>query len=1351
MIRVLLVDDDGFYLSVAEELLADQDQDFALVTVNSTPEALRKLSEEPFDAIVADYLMPGMDGLVLLEKLRNAGNNIPFIIFTGQSREEVAIKALNLGADYYLKKEGEPLSQYQELAHIIRSAVRHRRTEEALRESEEKFRALADQSLVGILILHEGGIIYANDAVTSFFGYSREEMLAWPPGGFSQPLHPKDREFVMSQYRMKLAGETEVVDRYDFRVITKSGDVKWATVHSQRIQLKSGPALAASLIDATEFKSALEKLGQSEVRFKELANLLPQTVFELDLEGKATFVNQTGLEMFGYTKEDIDRGLNVFQLFISEDRERIEKNFRRKLRGEKLGEEGRHYIAVKKDGTAFPTLIYTNPIMEGNESIGLRGILLDDTDRVETELALRESEEKYRNLVERATDGILIIQGGRIKLANQQIVRMSGYSEEELIDAPFAKFIPQENREEFSGFYQRRMAGDNLPAIYETAVLRKDGTKLSIEVNAGVVSYLNQPADLIILRDITERKQAELALQESSERFETIFQNATDIMIIRELLDDGTLGSRLEVNEAACQRYGYSREEMLNSIPLDLRPPEEIERLNRLGFREQIRQGEPMAYETIHLAKDGTRIPVELHSRTVKLGEKKVRLAIIRDVSERKKAEKALKESEKQFRQIFEAIPEPASLWKRQEEDKIILAQVNRAAIEFTNGTVLESIGKDYKEIYASNPRGISILRRTMETGEPNLRVGISGAIPDGIERHFLIDCVKTAEDTVLAIQSDITDQKQAVGALRESEEKYRSLVEMSPDGISLTKLDGAILMTNQQGAKMLGFDDTEKVVGRNAFDFVAPEDQARAMEGLEKALTMGSIQNVEYTGLRKDGTTFAAAISATVIHDGEGKPKYFIGITRDATDRKRVEHQLRKSEERYRSILETMEEAYYEVDLAGNVIFFNEAFSTLFGYPPEEMLGRNYREGTDRVTAKKVYEAFNNVYLTGLPVKAFGWEIIRKDGIQRFVETSISRIIGPEGEPMGFRGIMRDVTDRKHADEALRESEQRHRELLEKMLEGVVVEDQDGCFTFANPRALEMLGYLEEELIGEHWSILVPKTEKGRVVEELAKRPRGISSTYETVLSKKDGQLVPVIIHASPLISTKKKFRGVLAVITDITERKQGEERLRQQREELSQFARAMAHDLRNGLHGIQGYAKLLAKKHDKSYTEKIANYVSKMNALLTRSVELADAGLVIEKTDAIDLNKLIRSVAEQVIPESISFHHDPLPTVVGDRVKVGQIFQNLFENAVTHAQPSNIALKRQDSEEGVGILVINDGKPIPPELRGDILLRSFTTKEQEGGVGLMIVQKLIEAHGWQIFLDDLPETTFRILIPSS
>ncbi|MHA2495137.1 MAG: PAS domain S-box protein, partial [Candidatus Hodarchaeales archaeon] len=767
MFRVLFVDDEEDYLAIGKEFLKDEDPNIELTTASSAREALQKIAEEEFDIIVADYLMPDMDGLELLEELRGEGNDIPFIMFTGQGREEVAMQALNLGADYYLMKGGDLESQYGELAHIIRRTVHHRRTEEALRASTD--------------------------------------------------------------------------------------------------------------------------------RFMELSNLLPQPIFEADLAGKFTFANQAALETFGYAQQELSNGLNVLEVFIPQERERIIENMRRKFRGEKLGEEGRHYTALRKDGSTFPALIYTDIIVHDNEATGLRGLLIDNTEQEKAELALRESEERYR------------------------------------------------------------------------------------------------------------------------------------------------------------------------------------------------------------------------------------------------------------------------------------------------------------------------------------------------------------------------------------------SLVETSPEGITLTQLDGTIVLINQQGARILGYDDPGELVGQNAFEFIAPEEQPRATENLEKMLASGSISNIEYICIRKDGTKFSAAINATIVKDEDGQPSHVIGMTRDVTDQKGIERELRESEEKLRSILDNIEDGYFEVDLAGSFTFFNDTVCKTLGYRKDELKGMNYRQYVDVETAKVVYKTFNTVYKTKKPIRLFDWEITRKDGKKVLVEASVSLILGPAGDPAGFQGIVRDITERKQTDDALRERAL----LVEKMEEGVVVENTEGCFTFVNPRSAEMLGYRQEDLIGQHWTLIVPKSEREMVRDETAKRSEGISSSYEVGLEKKNGQLISALIHAAPLYSATGEFRGALGVITDITDRKQAEEQLKRQKEELSEFAHTLAHDLRNSLHNIRGYAKLLEKKHNRAHAAKITDLVKKIAELLERSVVLADAGQIIEKGDTIELTALIQHVAESAIPEDITFALELLPQVTGDRVKVTQIFENLFVNAVVHGKPKKIEVK--------------------------------------------------------------------------
>ncbi len=154
-----------------------------------------------------------------------------------------------------------------------------------------------------------------------------------------------------------------------------------------------------------------------------------------------------------------------------------------------------------------------------------------------------------------------------------------------------------------------------------------------------------------------------------------------------------------------------------------------------------------------------------------------------------------------------------------------------------------------------------------------------------------------------------------------------------------------------------------------------------------------------------------------------KGNPIGFRGIVRDVTERKRAEVALRRSEEKYRTILESIEDGYYEVDVTGNFTFFNDAIPELIGYSREELMGMNNRQYSNGENSRRLYEAFNKVYTTGQPIKGFEWEIIRKDGTKRYVEASISPIRDSKGgPPIGFRGIVRDVTEREETEKKIKQ-----------------------------------------------------------------------------------------------------------------------------------------------------------------------------------------------------------------------------------------------------------------------------------------------------------------------------------------
>ncbi|MHA2108382.1 MAG: response regulator [Candidatus Hodarchaeales archaeon] len=247
----------------------------------------------------------------------------------------------------------------------------------------------------------------------------------------------------------------------------------------------------------------------------------------------------------------------------------------------------------------------------------------------------------------------------------------------------------------------------------------------------------------------------------------------------------------------------------------------------------------------------------------------------------------------------------------------------------------------------------------------------------------------------------------------------------------------------------------------------------------------------------------------------------------------------------------------------------------------------------------------------------------------------------------------------------------------------------------------------------------------------------------------KFSGEKIDVIVRLSVLPGYEKTLEKIIVSVIDITKLKIVESTLRRQKQELSEFAHFIAHDISNCLVSIEGYAQLLDMEYDEASI--INRQVEYMKTLLTRSLTLADAGIVVELKEMVNLNDLVRSVAKTVIPKSVSFNSDILPEVLGDVEKLFQVFKNMFENALIHGKPQKIELKLIEDYDFIHILVINDGIPIPMTIQEKIFDYGFTTMSNNMGLGLSIVKKIIEAHGWYISVHSSQESTyFQISIPT-
>jgi PAS domain S-box-containing protein len=265
-------------------------------------------------------------------------------------------------------------------------------------------------------------------------------------------------------------------------------------------------------------------------------------------------------------------------------------------------------------------------------------------------------------------------------------------------------------------------------------------------------------------------------------------------------------------------------------------------------------------------------------------------------------------------------------------------------------------------------------------------------------------------------------------------EQKYRTLYEFTSDAVML--LNGqSFFDCNPATLKMFGCATREQFLGKHPSEF-SPEFQpggqtsARlSQQRIETALQEGMCR-FEWLHCRLDGSEFPAEVWLTAMD--LGGEKVLQAVVRDITERKRAEEALREREEKYRTILETIQDGYYEVDIAGNLTFFNDSLCRLYGYSKDELMGMNYRRYMDDETAKAVYQTYNTVYRTGKPTEAFGCGIIRKDGTRGFVQVSVSLMRGSTGEPIGFRGIMSDITERKRVEEESRATRQRLSDIID-------------------------------------------------------------------------------------------------------------------------------------------------------------------------------------------------------------------------------------------------------------------------------------------------------------------------------
>ncbi|MFH1624372.1 MAG: PAS domain S-box protein [Pseudomonadota bacterium] len=739
-------------------------------------------------------------------------------------------------------------------------------------------------------------------------------------------------------------------------------------------------------------------------------------------------------------------------------------------------------------------------------------------------------------------------------------------------------------------------------------------------------------------------------------------------------------------------------------------------------------------------------------------------------IEEHKQTLAALRESEERYRTVFENTGTATIIV---EEDTTV-SMANAEYEKLTGYSKEEVEGKQsWTEIVAKEDVEIMkeyhLKRREREAAPTEYEFRL-------VDRHGNIKNIWNKVSMIpgtrrsVASLMDITSRKNAEEALRASEGKYRSFMEAAPDPMIVYDMHGKVTYSNPAFARVFGWSLDERL-GMKMDQFVPEENWPETSKMIEKVQAGEDFSGIESQRYTKNGDIIPVSISGSTYQDHDEELAGSIVILRDVTERKKMEEALRESEARYRSVMEAAPDPVVVYDMEGKVAYLNPAFTSVFGWTLEESLGKR----PDFVPEENMRETRDAIerMLRGETIRSMETKRLTKDRRLVNIQVSSSTFMGPNGQPVGSIVILRDVTERKKMEEALRESEEKYRLLMETSPDPVILYDPEGKTTYINPAFEQTYGWTRAELYGKRVDF-VPPHEAERTREVVERTVQGESLTTDTQRLTKDGRVLDVQLKTAFFRGADEGTEYGMVIHRDITLLKQVEEELRKAKEAAeatnrfkSQFLASMSHEIRTPMNAIIGMADLL---QETPLNVEQQQYVHVFRSAGENLLNIIDDILDISKVEAghldledidFDLGEVVEQTCEVLaIPAhakglELAFHVTPdVPTqLVGDPVRLRQIFINLMGNAIKFTEAGEVvaAVKRARTapgEQGIGDVelifsVADTGIGIPPEKVNaifDIFTQadSSTTRKHGGtGLGLTISKRLVELMAGRIWVE--------------
>lgn len=698
-----------------------------------------------------------------------------------------------------------------------------------------------------------------------------------------------------------------------------------------------------------------------------------------------------------------------------------------------------------------------------------RDLIKEVAERKQAETALRESEEKYRNLVERANDGVCIIQNGKVEYCNQRLAELWGGTIDEIVGKDFIEFLHPDSLEEVALRYKKRMAGEDVPAIYEAMLKRRDGSGVFVEMNAGIIQFQGEPADMAIIRDITERRRAEEALRQSEERYRSTLDNMLEgCQII------GFDWRYIYVNDAVVRHGRQTRETLLGHTMMEAYPGFEENEIFPV-LQRCMKERTVSMIETRFDFPDGSTGWFELSIEPAPEGI----FVLSIDITERKLAEEALQ----RYYRALKVMSLCNQILVRSTNEQELLDEICHAVVGeggyrmawvgYAENDEARSVrpvaqcgledGYLEKEriTWDDTERGLGPTGTAIRTGQVSVISDIpndpayapwrENAVERGYASSIALPLAANGQVfgalNIYASETGAFDRKEiellteladdlafGITALRtrrerdRAEERLSAYLENAPDGVYIASAqDGTILHGNRQAEIISGYQRGD-LIGKSFLDLnlIDPDQMGRAVEMLRRNAGGKSTGPDQYEIIRKDGSRVCVEISATPVMEDEHY--VVVGVMRDITERQRAAEALRRSEERLNMAVEGTNLGLWDWNVKTGETVFNERWANIAGYTLEELAPVSIDTWTSLAhpdDLKKSDELMEK-HFTGerdyyecevrMKHKKGEWVWVLDRG--RVVERDA------DGQPLRVTGIHLDINERKRAEEALRRSE---------------------------------------------------------------------------------------------------------------------------------------------------------------------------------------------------------------------------------------------------------------------------------------------------------------------------------------